>query len=86
MAQNQTKYSFIAEEIRKRIMNHAYPLNQPIPDEITLAKEFDCSRMTMKKRLKYLYLKAYYTGNVDMVLSLSNRRWTRTACRFITKR
>ncbi|EAF3509951.1 GntR family transcriptional regulator [Listeria monocytogenes] len=56
MAQNQTKYSFIAEEIRKRIMNHAYPLNQPIPDEITLAKEFDCSRMTMKKALEVLVL------------------------------
>ncbi|WP_239257173.1 GntR family transcriptional regulator [Listeria ilorinensis] len=56
MAQNQTKYSFIAEEIRKRIMHHEYPLDKPIPDEMTLSKEFDCSRMTMKKALEVLVL------------------------------
>ncbi len=56
MAGNQTKYSFIAEEIRTRIKNQEYPLDKPIPDEMTLAKEFDCSRMTMKKALEVLVL------------------------------
>lgn len=59
MAQNQTKYSFIAEEMRKRILDHVYPLDKPIPDEMTLAKEFDCSRMTMKKALEVLVLEGF---------------------------
>ncbi|CAM4308331.1 MULTISPECIES: GntR family transcriptional regulator [Listeria] len=56
MAKNQTKYSFIAEELKKRIFANEYPLDKPIPDEMTLAKEFDCSRMTMKKALEVLVL------------------------------
>ncbi|WP_163654833.1 GntR family transcriptional regulator [Listeria sp. PSOL-1] len=56
MPQNQTKYSYIAEEIRNRILNHQYPENQAIPSEVSLAKEFSCSRMTMKKALEVLVL------------------------------
>ncbi|EUJ23970.1 GntR family transcriptional regulator [Listeria grandensis FSL F6-0971] len=56
MANNQTKYSFIAEELKKRIFAKKYPLDKPIPDEMSLAKEFDCSRMTMKKALEVLVL------------------------------
>ncbi|EUJ31233.1 GntR family transcriptional regulator [Listeria floridensis FSL S10-1187] len=56
MARNQTKYSYIAEEVRNRIKNHDYPLDKPIPDEMTLSKEFECSRMTMKKALEVLVL------------------------------
>lgn len=54
--QNQIKYSYIAEEIRNRILNHQYPVDKSIPDEMSLAKEFGCSRMTMKKALEVLVL------------------------------
>lgn len=59
MAQNQTKYSFIAEEMRSRILDLKYPLDKPIPDEMTLAREFGCSRMTMKKALEVLVLEGF---------------------------
>ncbi|MDR0125130.1 MULTISPECIES: GntR family transcriptional regulator [Bacillus] len=49
-----TKYELISEEVRKRILNQYYPENQPIPDENSLAAEFKCSRMTMKRALDIL--------------------------------
>ncbi|WP_340373485.1 GntR family transcriptional regulator [Peribacillus sp. FSL E2-0218] len=48
------KYEQISIEIRKRIKQGFYRTDQPIPDEITLAKEFECSRMTMKRGLDIL--------------------------------
>lgn len=50
------KYEAIAFEIRKRIKEGIYPLDQPISDEISLAKEFECSRMTMKRALDTLVM------------------------------
>nr|WP_263325216.1 GntR family transcriptional regulator [Neobacillus sp. Marseille-Q6967] len=50
------KYEFISVEMRQRIQEGHYPVDQPIPDEITLAKEFQCSRMTMKRALDILVL------------------------------
>lgn len=49
-----TKYELISEEIRKRIGTAYYPEDQPIPDENSLAAEFQCSRMTMKRALDLL--------------------------------
>lgn len=54
MRKNQNKYNHIANEMRDRIYDHVYSLDEPIPDEMTLAKEFECSRMTMKKALEVL--------------------------------
>lgn len=51
-----SKYEVISNEIRKRIKNNEYSLDQPIPDEVSLAKEFDCSRMTMKRALDILVM------------------------------
>ncbi|NPC93203.1 GntR family transcriptional regulator [Bacillus sp. WMMC1349] len=48
------KYEFISNEIRKRIREKYYSADQPIPDELSLAKEFSCSRMTMKRALDIL--------------------------------
>ncbi|NRD76317.1 GntR family transcriptional regulator [Bacillus sp. BRMEA1] len=48
------KYEAISSEIRRRIKERVYPIDQPIPDEISLAKEFHCSRMTMKRALDIL--------------------------------
>lgn len=49
-----SKYETISSVMRERIKNQFYPIDQPIPDEITLAKEFQCSRMTMKRALDIL--------------------------------
>lgn len=51
-----TKYEIISSEMRKRIREQLYPIDQPIPDEISLAKEFQCSRMTMKRALDILVM------------------------------
>jgi GntR family transcriptional regulator len=48
------KYEKISVEMRKRIKDGYYRMDQPIPDEISLTKEFDCSRMTMKRALDIL--------------------------------
>lgn len=51
------KYKEISNEIRTRIQNGLYEdNNNQIPDELTLCKEFNCSRMTMKKALDLLVL------------------------------
>lgn len=50
------KYEAIASEIKKRIKDNFYRLDQPIPDEISLSKEFSCSRMTMKRALDTLVM------------------------------
>lgn len=50
------KYEKISSEMRKRIKEHYYPIDQPIPDEISLSKEFECSRMTMKRALDILVM------------------------------
>lgn len=42
--------------MRKRIFDGYYPSDQPIPDEISLANQFSCSRMTMKKALDILVM------------------------------
>ncbi|WFA03627.1 GntR family transcriptional regulator [Bacillus sp. HSf4] len=48
------KYEYISNEMRRRIQEECYPVDQPIPDELSLAKEFSCSRMTMKRALDIL--------------------------------
>ncbi|KXZ17453.1 GntR family transcriptional regulator [Bacillus nakamurai] len=48
------KYERIANEMRTRIKSNVYAIDQPIPDELTLAEEFGCSRMTMKRALDTL--------------------------------
>ncbi|KYC61125.1 MULTISPECIES: GntR family transcriptional regulator [Heyndrickxia] len=55
-APKATKYESISHEIKRRILENEYPYDAPIPDEITLAKEFGCSRMTMKKALDMLVM------------------------------
>jgi GntR family transcriptional regulator len=48
------KYEVISDEMRRRIKEGFYPTDQPIQDEISLATEFNCSRMTMKRALDIL--------------------------------
>ncbi|MBA4494782.1 GntR family transcriptional regulator [Paenactinomyces guangxiensis] len=51
-----SKYEQISNEMRRRITEDCYPVDQPIPDELSLAKEFGCSRMTMKRALDILVM------------------------------
>ena len=48
------KYEKIADELRKRILNGGYDVEEAMPDEIQLAEEFAVSRMTMKRALEIL--------------------------------
>lgn len=48
------KYKEVANEIRKRIKNGTYPIEDRMPDQTTLAKEFQTSRVTIKKALDLL--------------------------------
>ncbi|WP_332237268.1 GntR family transcriptional regulator [Sporolactobacillus sp. KGMB 08714] len=47
----KTRYQFVADEIRRRIVTGKYPAKSLIPDQNTLAEEFHVSRMTVKKAL-----------------------------------
>jgi GntR family transcriptional regulator len=51
-----SKYEGISIEMRSRIKNSFYPIDQPLPDELSLAKEFNCSRMTMRRALDILVM------------------------------
>lgn len=48
------KYLHIYNELREKILSNEYAMNEQLPDEITLTKQFDCSRMTVKKALDLL--------------------------------
>ncbi len=50
----EVKYKMIYNTIKDKILNKEYEPNEKIPDEISLCKEFNCSRMTMKKALDLL--------------------------------
>jgi len=48
------KYLDIYEAMKQRILNSEYPSNTKLPDGSTLAKEFKCSELTIKKALDIL--------------------------------
>lgn len=50
-----TKYKKIAKELKKRILSGAYSDDYRLPNQETLAKEFNTSRMTIMKALDLLY-------------------------------
>ncbi len=51
-----TKYEMIADKIRQRIREGVYPVGSLIPDQVSLAEEFNVSRMTVKKGMDMLEL------------------------------
>lgn len=72
------KYEIIANEMRDRIKNNVYPIDQPIPDEVSLAKEFNSSRMTMKRALDNLVAEVCCLENEAMARLLFNRQYRMT--------
>lgn len=50
----EIKYKNIYNSIKNKITTGVYKENEQIPDEMTLCKEYNCSRMTVKKALDML--------------------------------
>jgi GntR family transcriptional regulator len=48
------KYKEVAEAIRKRVKEGVYPVDERLPDQHSLAEEFETSRVTVKKALDLL--------------------------------
>ncbi|WP_027109151.1 GntR family transcriptional regulator [Lacticigenium naphthae] len=53
------KYKRIAQTIRERIQEGFYPLKSALPDQMKLCKEFDASRITIKRALEILIEEGY---------------------------
>lgn len=51
-----TKYEMVADKIRQRIRGGIYSVGSLIPDQVSLAEEFNVSRMTVKKGMDILEL------------------------------
>lgn len=45
----KSKYKVIYEDLRSRILSGEYDVGAQLPDELSLCKVYDCSRMTVKK-------------------------------------
>lgn len=71
------KYKTIYDSIKDKILNKEYPANSKIPDEISLCKEYNCSRMTMKKALDLLVQEGLLyrkRGQGSFVMSSNNSK------------
>ncbi|WP_088042825.1 GntR family transcriptional regulator [Bacillus sp. EAC] len=49
-----SKYNEIADDIRSKITNQIYKVNEMLPDEFSLAEQYECSKMTVKKAMDLL--------------------------------
>ncbi|WP_427814725.1 GntR family transcriptional regulator, LSA1692 subfamily (plasmid) [Enterococcus sp. 22-H-5-01] len=47
----KAKFDYVSAEIEKRIHDGIYVSSQKLPSEYDLAKEFDCSRLTIRKAI-----------------------------------
>lgn len=57
MVENKVKFEAIADEIEHKIRKKIYVSSQKLPSEYDLAKEFDCSRLTVRKAIDLLIKK-----------------------------
>lgn len=72
----KAKYLEVAEKIKERIQNNVYSTQEPLPDQEAFAKEFDVSRLTVKKAFdglerqglvyKQSGLGTFVTGNIPI--------------------
>lgn len=49
-----TKHELVLEDIRKKIQDGTYPMNEKLPTELELCKQYDVSRITVKKAIDQL--------------------------------
>lgn len=57
MDKKKAKFSEVSSEIEKRIYNGVYVSSQRLPSEYDLAKDFSCSRLTIRKAIDDLIKK-----------------------------
>lgn len=57
MTENAPKFKQISAEIEKKIRNGLYVSAQKLPSEYDLAKEYNCSRLTIRKAIDDLIRK-----------------------------
>lgn len=55
------KYSIIANDIKQKIEDNIYKVNDKLPDEITLSRDYSCSRMTIKRAIDILVNEGFIT-------------------------
>lgn len=48
------KYKLIADDIRHKIQSGEYKADNLLPDQVTLAEQYEVSRMTVKKAIDIL--------------------------------
>lgn len=70
------KYKDIAKILRNRIQNHTYPPDSLLPNQTELVKEFNVSRMTIKKAIEILIMEGLvYSQRGFGTKILSNNVW-----------
>ncbi len=73
------KYEMIATNIREKIHAGIYPPDSLLPDQISLCKEYECSRMTIKKAFDILAMEGLVyrqrgAGTFVMKNALANKQ------------
>ncbi|MDT0016191.1 GntR family transcriptional regulator [Listeria swaminathanii] len=73
------KYELIAADIREKINNGTYLPESILPDQVSLCKTYDCSRMTIKKAFDVLALEGLVyrqrgAGTFVMKNALANKQ------------
>ncbi|MBC1651619.1 GntR family transcriptional regulator [Listeria booriae] len=74
-----TKYEEISKDIRDKIHSGIYPPESLLPDQLTLCKTYDCSRMTIKKAFDILAMEGLVyrqrgAGTFVMKNALANKQ------------
>ena len=81
----KAKFNQVSAEIEKRIHEGIYVSSQKLPSEYDLAKEFDCSRLTIRKAIddligKNILVKRRGKGRLCNV-TVKNSKWALWAAR-----
>lgn len=86
MTENAPKFKQISAEIEKKIRDGLYVSAQKLPSEYDLAKEYNCSRLTIRKAIddlirKNILVKRHGKGKLCDVAS-ENSKWSCWLTRF----
>ena len=73
---SESKYEKIAAEIKRRIHDQVYPAMSRLPDQNTLAKEFNVSRVTIREACDRLaQLGLVYKKSGDFCIRRRRHAW-----------
>ncbi|MHC5923981.1 GntR family transcriptional regulator, partial [Streptococcus pyogenes] len=59
MGKTSPKYLSICQDIRRKIQDGTFAINEKLPDGQTLAKQYDVSLLTLKRALDLLVAEGY---------------------------